>query len=75
MTDAEIVEAVRRGSHVLVPVDRAEHVITGHAPLDLDGVEQQRDSFAVYIDGLTSDEAWLILKASRPTPDNGETDA
>ena len=62
MTDAEILDAVSSGTHVLVPIKHATNAITGHAPLDLSGIETPAGEFAVYIDGLTSEEASSLLK-------------
>jgi hypothetical protein len=48
--------------YVIVPTKNATHAIVGHAPLNLEGVEGGKDEFAVYIDGLTADEAGALMR-------------
>ena len=62
MTDAEILAAVRSGTHVLVPLADAANAIVGRIPLDLSDVEHEGEA-AVYIDGLSLDDAGKLLPA------------
>jgi hypothetical protein len=72
MSDAEIIAAVRSKTHALIPLRGG--LITGYAPLNLSDEEPALTSggdrgFAVYVDGLTSQEASDLLKVStRPVP-------
>lgn len=62
MTDAEILAAVRSGTHALVPLSAAANAIVGRIPLDLTDIESEGEA-AVYIDGLTIDDAGRLLPA------------
>jgi hypothetical protein len=61
MTDDEILAAVKMRTHVVVPISAAANAIVGRAPLDLDGIESEGE-FAVYIDGITIDEAGVLAR-------------
>lgn len=63
MNDLDVLQAVKAGTHVLVPIKNATNAITGRAPLDLSDIDTPTGGeFAVYIDGLSCDEAGALLR-------------
>jgi len=63
MTDARAaLAAIEQSGYAVVPV-RA-NFITGRSPLNISDIEPAGEG-AVYIDGLTLDEAWQLLKVKR----------
>lgn len=57
-------QAIEASGYAVLPVREGANVITGHSPLDLSDIDPV-GAGAVYIDGLTLDEAAALL-AARP---------
>jgi hypothetical protein len=55
------IAAIQENGHVIVPARDGANLITGHSPLDLSDIEPIGEG-AIYIDGLTLDEAGRLLK-------------
>lgn len=63
--------AIEASGHVVVPVHSDANIIAGRSPLDLSEFEPKGEG-AIYIDGITLDEAWLIMTtAARPRVGGG----
>lgn len=63
----KIFAAIESGGYVIIQTKRAAHAIVGRAPLNLEGVDGGQDEFAVYIDGLTAEEAGALMPALMTT--------